>query len=171
RAGRRVERADGLARAELPLRRRDGGRDGHRRRSRCARADARARGAGPRVRARRRPRGLDLPGDDADQRDHADVHSEDRRDRRGAGAVRPVDADAAHGVHHDALLEPAGLRPMIRIPDPTLALLARVAGLVVSAPMLGHALVPVRVRAAMAALLAFALVPAVAGAGPLPGPA
>jgi len=62
---------------------------------------------------------------------------------------------------------------MIRIPDPTLALLvlARVAGLVVSAPMLGHALVPVRVRAAMAALLAFALVPAVAGAEPLPEPA
>jgi flagellar biosynthetic protein FliR len=62
---------------------------------------------------------------------------------------------------------------MITIPDPTLALLvlARVAGLVLSAPMLGHALVPPRVRAALAVLLAAAIVPALGGAGGVAAPA
>jgi flagellar biosynthetic protein FliR len=56
------------------------------------------------------------------------------------------------------------------IPDPTTALLvlARVAGLVVGAPVLGHALIPVRVRAGLAALLALALTPAVPAVAPPP---
>ena len=58
------------------------------------------------------------------------------------------------------------------VPDPTLWLLvlARVAGLVLAAPVLGHLLVPVRVRVALAAILAAALVPAV-GAAPFTPPA
>ncbi len=43
-----------------------------------------------------------------------------------------------------------------------LFVLARIGGLVVTAPVFGHLLVPVRVRAAMAAVLAAALVPVVA---------
>ena len=48
------------------------------------------------------------------------------------------------------------------LPDPTtfLLVLARFAGLVVAAPLLGHALVPVRVRAGLAAVLAVAIAPA-----------
>jgi len=55
------------------------------------------------------------------------------------------------------------------LPDPTtyLLVLARIAGLVVAAPVLGHALVPVRIRAGLAALVALALTPAV-GAVPEP---
>ena len=58
------------------------------------------------------------------------------------------------------------------VPDPTLWLLvlARVAGLVLAAPVLGHLLVPPRVRVALAATLAAALVPAV-GAAPFTPPA
>jgi len=58
------------------------------------------------------------------------------------------------------------------MPDPTLWLLvlARVAGLVLAATVLGHLLVPVRVRVALAAILAAALVPAV-GAAPFTPPA
>ena len=53
------------------------------------------------------------------------------------------------------------------LPDPTLWLLvlARVAGLVLAAPVLGHLLIPVRVRIAIAAALAAALAPAVGSAG------
>jgi flagellar biosynthesis protein FliR len=56
------------------------------------------------------------------------------------------------------------------LPDPTtfLLVLARVAGLVVAAPVLGHTLVPVRIRAGLAALVALALTPAV---GTVPEPA
>ena len=48
------------------------------------------------------------------------------------------------------------------LPDPTtfLLVLARFAGLVVAAPVLGHALVPVRIRAGLAGLLALAIAPA-----------
>ena len=47
------------------------------------------------------------------------------------------------------------------LPDPTLWLLvlARVAGLVLAAPVLGHLLIPVRVRIAIAAAIAAALAP------------
>ena len=53
------------------------------------------------------------------------------------------------------------------LPDPTLWLLvlARVAGLVLAAPVLGHLLIPVRVRIAIAAAIAAALAPAVGSAG------
>jgi len=49
------------------------------------------------------------------------------------------------------------------IPDPTAVLLvmARIAGLVVTAPLFGHLMVPVRVRAGFVLLLALALAPAV----------
>lgn len=52
------------------------------------------------------------------------------------------------------------------IPDPTvfLLVLARIAGLIGTAPVLGHAAVPLRIRAAVAGVLAIALTPAV----PLP---
>ena len=45
------------------------------------------------------------------------------------------------------------------IPDPTvfLLVLARVAGLVVGSPIFGHMLVPIRVRAGLALVLAVAL--------------
>ena len=46
-----------------------------------------------------------------------------------------------------------------------LLVLARVAGLVLGAPVLGHLLVPVRVRAAFAVVLAVALAPAIGPAG------
>jgi len=54
------------------------------------------------------------------------------------------------------------------LPDLTtfLLVLARIAGLVLAAPVFGHLLVPVRVRAGLAMVLAAALAPAVA-----PGPA
>jgi flagellar biosynthesis protein FliR len=54
------------------------------------------------------------------------------------------------------------------LPDPTtfLLVLARFAGLVVAAPIFGHGLVPVRVRAALAAVLALALAPALPAAPP-----
>jgi flagellar biosynthesis protein FliR len=54
------------------------------------------------------------------------------------------------------------------LPDPTtfLLVLARFAGLVVAAPVLGHALVPVRVRAGLAAMLALAITPALPVAPP-----
>jgi len=53
------------------------------------------------------------------------------------------------------------------IPDPVpfVLVLARIAGLILAAPVLGHALVPVRVRVALAAVFALALAPA------LPAPA
>ena len=56
------------------------------------------------------------------------------------------------------------------IPDPVpfLLVLARLGGLVVAAPVFGHMLVPVRVRAALAMILAIVLAPAVAVASPLP---
>ncbi len=48
------------------------------------------------------------------------------------------------------------------VPEPTtfLLVLARLAGLVLAAPIFGHALVPVRVRAGLAAVLAVAIAPA-----------
>ena len=48
------------------------------------------------------------------------------------------------------------------IPDPVpfVLVLARIAGLILAAPVLGHALVPVRVRVALAAVFALALAPA-----------
>jgi flagellar biosynthetic protein FliR len=51
------------------------------------------------------------------------------------------------------------------LPDPLpfLLVLARLAGLVVASPIFGHGLVPVRVRAGLAGVLALALTPAVAG--------
>jgi flagellar biosynthesis protein FliR len=54
------------------------------------------------------------------------------------------------------------------LPDPTtfLLVLARFAGLVIAAPLLGHALVPVRIRAGLAALLALAITPALPPATP-----
>jgi flagellar biosynthetic protein FliR len=54
------------------------------------------------------------------------------------------------------------------LPDPTtfLLVLARLAGLVVAAPVFGHLLVPVRVRAGLAIVLAAALAPAVGRATP-----
>jgi flagellar biosynthetic protein FliR len=56
------------------------------------------------------------------------------------------------------------------IPDPVpfLLVLARLGGLVVAAPVFGHQLVPLRVRAALAVILAVVLAPAVAAASPLP---
>jgi flagellar biosynthetic protein FliR len=51
-----------------------------------------------------------------------------------------------------------------------LLVLARVAGLVIAAPMFGHLLVPVRVRAGLAAVLAVALTPAIAAASTVPPP-
>lgn len=56
------------------------------------------------------------------------------------------------------------------IPDPVpfLLVLARLGGLVLAAPVFGHALVPVRVRAALAGILAVVLTPAVTPAHPLP---
>ncbi|HLK11898.1 MAG TPA: flagellar biosynthetic protein FliR [Candidatus Binatia bacterium] len=53
------------------------------------------------------------------------------------------------------------------IPDPVpfLLVLARIAGLILAAPVFGHTLVPARVRVALAAVLALALAPA------LPAPA
>ena len=51
-----------------------------------------------------------------------------------------------------------------------LLVLARVAGLLVAAPLFGHLMVPKRVRAGLAAMIALALVPAVAGMGPAPTP-
>ena len=56
------------------------------------------------------------------------------------------------------------------IPDPLLFLLvlARIAGLLVAAPLFGHLLLPLRVRAALAVMLAAALGPAVAAAAPPP---
>jgi len=55
------------------------------------------------------------------------------------------------------------------IPDPVAALLvlARIAGLLLTAPLLAHALVPPRVRVALAGVLALALAP-VAGTAVLP---
>jgi flagellar biosynthetic protein FliR len=55
--------------------------------------------------------------------------------------------------------------------DPTtfLLVLARLAGLVLAAPVLGHALVPLRVRAALAAVLALALAPALPVPAAAPG--
>jgi flagellar biosynthetic protein FliR len=55
------------------------------------------------------------------------------------------------------------------MPTPTqlttfLLVLARIAGLVIAAPMFGHLLVPARVRAGLAAILALALTPALASA-------
>src|SRR5207249_127270 len=114
-----------------------------------------------------------LPGAHADHRHHAPLHPEDRRASARPGALRPVDAGASHHLHHHALPEPARLRALtMTVPDPTLWLLvlARVAGLVLAAPVLGHLLVPVRVRMALAAILAAALVPAV-GAAPFTPPA
>ena len=49
-----------------------------------------------------------------------------------------------------------------------LLVLARVAGLVLAAPLFGHLMVPPRVRAGLAAVLALALVPAVLAATPPP---
>jgi flagellar biosynthetic protein FliR len=49
-----------------------------------------------------------------------------------------------------------------------LLVLARVAGLVIAAPMFGHLLVPVRVRAGLAAVIALALTPAIAAASTAP---
>jgi flagellar biosynthetic protein FliR len=56
------------------------------------------------------------------------------------------------------------------IPDPVpfLLVLARLGGLVLAAPVFGHALVPVRVRAALAGVLAVVLTPAITPAHPLP---
>ena len=58
------------------------------------------------------------------------------------------------------------------IPDTTLTtgllVLARVAGLVLAAPLFGHMLVPPRVRVGLAAMLAVALAPAVVAATPVP---
>lgn len=56
------------------------------------------------------------------------------------------------------------------IPDPVpfLLVLARLGGLVVAAPVFGHMLVPVRVRAALAVILAAVLAPAVTPASALP---
>src|SRR5207248_7304059 len=89
--------------------------------------------------------------------------SEDHRHRGGPRPLRPLDAGAADRLHRDALPEPAHLRALtMPLPDPTtfLLVLARVAGLVVAAPVLGHTLVPVRIRAGLAALVALALAPA-----------
>ena len=56
------------------------------------------------------------------------------------------------------------------MPDPTafLLVLARIAGLVGTSPILGHLLVPLRVRAAFAVILAAALAPAVTASAAAP---
>lgn len=56
----------------------------------------------------------------------------------------------------------------IAVPDPTgtLLVLARIAGVVLTAPLLGHVLVPVRVRAGLVAVLALALAPSAAPVAP-----
>src|SRR5206468_2613006 len=96
---------------------------------------------------------------------------EDRGDGGGAGAVRALDADAADHVHDHALRGVAGVRA-VTITDATLTaallVLARVAGLVLAAPLFGHPSVPLRVRAGFAAVLALALVPPVLAATPPP---
>src|SRR5581483_2898791 len=172
RARRRLERAHRLARAELPLTKEDRPherRDGDRDRPERPRDDARARGAGAPLRPRRGPLRERLPGDDADQRGDAHLHPEDRRDGGRAPHLRAVDALAVDRLHDDALPEPADVRAVtMPIPDPTtfLLVLARIAGLVLAAPVFGHLLVPVRVRIGLAMTFAVALAPAVAPGTP-----
>src|SRR5262249_2433334 len=148
-----------------------------------ARDGSHPRRAGPAVRAGRGPRGEHLPGADADPRDDAHLHPEDRRDHPRARAVRPVDAAEDDQLHDRALridsgrdalsgrepmdvegrTGPGGIDALLAMSLPRAELfplaLARIAGLFLIAPIFGSQSVPVRVRAALVLFIAIAMLP------------